>query len=316
MAHLRAFGRYVPPRAVGNLELAQRLGCDAGWIFSASGILERRWADPSETVVDLAERAGRDCLERAALDSSKIGLLMVSSGSGERRFPGPAAETGARLGIPGIPSIDVPMASAGSLFAMALGAQLSSSHGRVLVVAAEKMSTVISPVNNDAPLDRNTAILFGDGAGACLIDPHEGAARIADSCLHSDGTFAGDLRLGFNQPLHMDGRVVILQAARKLPAVIREVLGRAGQPAASIGTFLMHQANQNLIVRVAQALEVAPERFFSNIARYGNTSSASMLIAASEWSEATGFRAEAPVVFAGFGAGFHWGALLAVGSSG
>lgn len=310
MAFLRAFGHHAPARAVGNLELAQRLGCDADWIFNASGIRERRWAEPSETVVDLAERAAQDCLARAGMDPGKIGLLMVSSGSGERRFPGPAAETGARLGIAGIPSIDVPMASAGSLFAMALGAQLSSSYGPVLVVAAEKMS----PVINDAPLDRNTAILFGDGAGACLIDPHEGAARIVDSCLHSDGAFAGDLRLDFHQPLHMNGRVVILQASRKLPAVIRELLDRTGQSADSIDAFLMHQANQNLIVRIAQALEVAPGKFFSNIARYGNTSSASMLIAASEWSESAGFRAAAPVVFAGFGAGFHWGALLATGS--
>jgi 3-oxoacyl-[acyl-carrier-protein] synthase-3 len=310
MAFLRAFGRHVPERVVGNLELAQRLGCDADWIFSASGILERRWSDPSETVVDLAELAARDCLKRAAGDPAEIGLLMVSSGSGERRFPGPAAEIGARLGIPGVPAIDIPMASAGSLFAMALGAHLSASYGRVLVVAAEKMSAVI----NGAALDRNTAILFGDGAGACLIDPQQGAARIVDSCLHSDGAFASDLRLEFDQPLHMNGRAVILQVSRKLPGVIRELLDRAGQPAASIDAFLMHQANQNLIVRVAQALDVAPEKFFSNIARYGNTSSASMLIAASEWSESVGFRAGAPVVFAGFGAGFHWGALLAIGS--
>jgi len=125
--------------------------------------------------------------------------------------------------------------------------------------------------------------------------------------LHSDGSFAGDLRLEFDQPLHMDGRVVILQASRKIPAAIQEVLG--ARPASEVDVFLMHQANQNLIVRVAKALEVAPEKFYSNIARYGNTSSASMLIAASEWS----FRPKQPVVFAGFGAGFHWGAVMAVG---
>lgn len=310
MAFLREFGRYVPARVVGNPELAQLLGCDADWIFNAAGIRERRWADSSESVVDLADRAARDCLARAGADAGEIGLLLVSSGSSERRFPGPAAETGARLGIPGVPAIDVPLASAGSLFAMALGAQLSGSYGRVLVVAAEKMSAIIQ----DAPLNRNTAILFGDAAGACLIDPHEGSARVVDSRLHSDGACAADLRLEFNQPLHMKGPVVIRHASQKLPAVIREVLDRCGQPAASIEAFLMHQANQNLIVRVAQALETAPEKFFSNIARYGNTSSASMLVAASEWNESAGFRTGSPVVFAGFGAGFHWGALLAIGS--
>ena len=310
MAFFRAFGHYVPARIVGNAELAQLAACDPAWILSASGIEERRWAQESETVIDMAERAARDCLARASAVPADVGVLLVSSGTSERRFPGPAAETGARLGIPGIPAIDVPMASAGSLFAMALGEVMAASHGAVLVVATEKMSSVI----HAAPPDRNTAILFGDGAGACLIDPRHGAARIVDSCLHSDGNYAADLRLDFNQPLFMNGRSVILQASRKLPGGIREVLERSAQPASSVDTFLMHQANQNLIVRVAQAIDVAPAKFFSNIARYGNTSSASMLIAASEWSQSSGFRAGAPVVFAGFGAGFHWGALLAIGA--
>jgi 3-oxoacyl-[acyl-carrier-protein] synthase III len=152
------------------------------------------------------------------------------------------------------------------------------------------------------------------GAGACLIDPEQGAAEVVDSCLHSDGSFAENLRLEFDRPLHMDGRVVILQASRKVPAVIRELLDRHRIPASSVGTFLMHQANQNLIAKIAQGLEVAPEQFYSNIARYGNTSSASLLIAAAEWNALGGFRKEEPVVFAGFGAGFHWGALLAVGT--
>jgi 3-oxoacyl-[acyl-carrier-protein] synthase III len=201
------------------------------------------------------------------------------------------------------------MASAGSLFGMAMAAKFAPSCGPVLLVAAEKMSAVMAR----EPLDKNTAILFGDGAGACLIDPNEGAAKIGDAILHSDGAFAQDLRLEFGEPLHMNGRAVILQASRKIPAVIQEVLDRRQMTAASVSAFLMHQANQNLIVRVAKALEVAPEQFYSNIARYGNTSSASMLIAAAEWDVASGFRSGETVVFAGFGAGFHWGALLATG---
>ncbi|HLX46170.1 MAG TPA: ketoacyl-ACP synthase III [Bryobacteraceae bacterium] len=307
MAFLRAFGSYVPSRIVGNPELEALLGCDSDWIVSVSGISERRYADDTESVVDLAVNAATDCLSRARVQPSDVGLVIVASGSAGRRFPGPAAETASRLGMAGTPSIDLPMASAGSLFGMAIGAQLAALHGRVLVIAAEKMSAVISR----PPLDRNTAILFGDGAGACLIDPKDGVAEIIDSSLHSDGSFAHNLLLEFDQPIHMDGRVVILQASRKVPAVIRELLDRHQRPASSIATFLMHQANQNLITRIAQALEVAPEKFYSNIARYGNTSSASMLIAASEWNA---FRKDEPVVFAAFGAGFHWGALLALGT--
>jgi 3-oxoacyl-[acyl-carrier-protein] synthase-3 len=308
-AFLRAFGSYVPSRVVSNAELAERLGCEASWISSVSGIEQRRYAAEGETLVDLAVNAASDCLSRAEIASSQIGMLLVSSGSNERRFPGPAAETAARLGMAGIPAIDIPMASAGSLFGMAMAAQFAASFGTVLLLAAEKMSAVIAR----EPLDRNTAILFGDGAGACLIDPQQGFAEIRHWVLRSDGTFAQDLRLEFGEPLHMDGRVVIMQASRKLPAGIRELLDHEQLPAAAIGAFIMHQANQNLIDRVAKALEVAPEKFYSNISRYGNTSSASMLIAAAEWDVASGFYAGEAVVFAGFGAGFHWGALLATG---
>jgi 3-oxoacyl-[acyl-carrier-protein] synthase III len=310
MAFLRAFGRYVPSRIVSNAELAERLGCEPDWILNVSGIAERRYAADNESVSTLAVAAASDCLERSGFERSGIGLFILASGSAERRFPGPAAETAARLGIAGIPAVDVPMASAGSLFGLALAARLSAAFGPVLIVAAEKMSAVIAR----EPQDRNTAILFGDGAGACLIHPSEGPAQIVDVCLHSDGSFTDDLRLEWAQPLHMDGRTVILQASRKVPAVIHELLERNHRPAPSVGAFLLHQANQNLTSRIAKALDVPLEKFYSNIARYGNTSSASMLIAAAEWNEQSGFRRSDAVVFAAFGAGFHWGALLAVGS--
>jgi 3-oxoacyl-[acyl-carrier-protein] synthase-3 len=309
MAFLRAFAAYVPTRPVANEELAEKVGCEPGWIKDVSGIELRRYAEDSESVADMGCAAAQKCLSQASVKPEEIGMLLVSSGSSPRQFPGPAAEIGARLGIPGVPAIDIPMASAGSLFAMVMGAQLVESCGRVLVIATEKMSSIIAR----EPLDKNTAILFGDGAGACLINRTDGIAKIEQSVLHSDGSFAQDLRLEFGEPLHMNGLAVIMQASRKLPAVISEILTKQQVAASSVGAFIMHQANQNLIVRVAKALEVAPEKFYSNIARYGNTSSASMLIAASEWSSEAGFRPGEPVVFAGFGAGFHWGALLATG---
>jgi 3-oxoacyl-[acyl-carrier-protein] synthase-3 len=114
-----------------------------------------------------------------------------------------------------------------------------------------------------------------------------------------------------DSPIRMNGRSVILQASRKIPGSIRIVLERHGILPDQVSAFLMHQANQNLIVRIAEALGVPSERFYSNIDRYGNTSSASMLIAAAEWCREHTFTPGEPVVFAGFGAGFHWGALLA-----
>jgi 3-oxoacyl-[acyl-carrier-protein] synthase-3 len=135
-----------------------------------------------------------------------------------------------------------------------------------------------------------------------------------DAVLHTDGQYRKDLAFDGSGPLHMNGLAVILQAARKIPSSIAEVLARQNISAQQVAVFLLHQANLNLLMRVAKSLGVGPEKIFSNVQRYGNTSSASMLIAASEWSETSTQvnPARGPVVFSAFGAGFHWGALVAV----
>lgn len=304
-AHLHAFGRYLPERVVGNAEMAVRIGKTPEWIESASGILERRWAAPGESEADMGAAAARDCLARAGTSAASLGLLIVASGSAARGFPGPASEVAHRLGLDSTPALDVPVASAGGLIGLVLAMRLAEAMGDVLVVAAEKMSALIEA----HPPDPNTAMLFGDGAGAALVSARPGPWRLCDAVLHSDGQFRGDLAWDGTSPLRMAGLTVILQAARKLPGAIQELLDRRGASAASIGAYLLHQANLNLLVRVAKALGVAAERVFTNVQRYGNTSSASLLIAASEWADQN--PPAAPVVLAAFGAGFHWGAALA-----
>ena len=303
MPSVHSFGRYLPEQVLDNRELALTLGCEPEWILRSSGIEERRIAGPDETVADLAVRASQNCLGQTPAP----GLVIVASGSPERRFPGPAAEVAHRLGFAGIPVIDLPIASAGALFGISLAAQLAPLYGPVLVVAAEKMSGPASA----APIDKNVAIIFGDGAGACLIKPEPGGLEILDSVLHSDGAYSKDLRLGLTGPVEMNGMAVIRHATRKLPDVINEVLRRNRVGPATVSAYLLHQANRNLIDRVARALEVPPARFYSNVRRYGNTSSASMLIAASEWRESAQLESGDTVCLAAFGAGFHWGALLA-----
>jgi 3-oxoacyl-[acyl-carrier-protein] synthase III len=307
MAWLRAFGSYLPARVMTNADLAPLVGGAPEWILDVSGIEERRIAAEEETVALLGAEAAKDCLARAGMEAHSVGLLLVSSGSAERRFPGPAASIGAMLGINGVPAIDLPVASAGSIFALSLASQLAGSYGSVLVVASEIMSRAVRM----QPESRDTAILFGDGAGACLVSGASGFARLADSRLASDGEFADILKLDFDSPLAMNGRAVILQASRKLPRIILEVLERNQVEPEAVGVFLMHQANVNLINRVAAAVGVPEARFFRNMARYGNTSSASMLIAAADW-HGQGGTFDSHVVFAGFGAGLHWGAALAV----
>jgi 3-oxoacyl-[acyl-carrier-protein] synthase-3 len=303
MPSIHSFGRCVPDRVVTNAELAATVGRDADWIRQASGIEERRVAAPVQTVVDLAVAAGRDCLERSA--EPNIGLVIVASGSAERRFPGPAAEVAHSLGFSGIPALDLPYASTGGLFGISLGAQLAPTYGPTLIVAAEKM---FEPAAAASP---ETAILFGDGAGACLITPDDTGLHIIDSALRSDGANTGSLFMDLTGPVSMNGLAVIRNASRRLPEVIQELLAKHSIAPGSVAAFLTHQANQNLIDRVARALNVPSDRFYSNIRRYGNTSSASILIAASEWCETAKPQKGDMICFSAFGAGFHWGAVLA-----
>ena len=305
MPRIRGFGAYLPARVVDNAEIAALCGADPEWITQQTGIERRRWAAPTEHVADLGVLAARDCLANCGVLASEVGLVLVSSGSAERRFPGPAAPIAAALGLAGKPAIDLPLASAGTLFGISLAADLVKHHGNVLVIGTEILSRVIG-LN---PAYRDTAILFGDGAGACLVSEDQGFAEIRDSLLCSDGDFAEILRLDVDAPLHMDGRTVIMQVARKLPRAIRELLDRNQVSPAAVEAYLLHQANLNLISRVASTLGAPDNRFFRNLIDYGNTSSASLLIAATEcWKqkgEMTG-----PVVMAAFGAGLNWGAML------
>lgn len=307
MAYLRGFGACLPQRIVGNTEIAALTGVTAEWILQASGIEQRRFAGEDDTVASLGANAARDCLAACSAPASDVGLVLMASGSAERRFPGPASAVGVALGIGGVPAMDLPMASAGSLFGLALAAQLAPAYGNVLVVGSEIMSRAVV----FTPEGRDTAILFGDGAGACLVGAESGIARIEDSVLHSDGEFSEILRLEPAGPLYMEGKTVILQAARKLPRAIGELLERRQVAAGDVAALLVHQANLNLLTRVAQSLKIPEERCFRNLQRYGNTSSASMLIAACEWWREQNGVWPGPVVFAAFGAGLHWGALLA-----
>jgi 3-oxoacyl-[acyl-carrier-protein] synthase III len=309
MPFVKSFAAYLPELRVDNETMAARLGCDPDWIFKASGIRERRFASDEESVIDLGVNAAKQCLTSGATPPCDVGMVLVASGTPDRIFPGPACQIAYRLGLAGKPAIDVPIASAGSLFALALARTLAPDYRRVLVVAAEKMSRIVL----HGELQPSAAMLFGDGAAACLIDATGGIANLVDCVLYSDGTYSKDLSLDLSSVLRMNGRAIILQAARKLPEAIGALLTRNQLYPREVDTYLLHQANQNLTIRVAQALGVPETKFYSNIAKYGNTSSASMLIAAHDWCAEKGFQPAAPVIMAAFGAGFHWGALLLKG---
>ncbi len=308
MPSLVAFGHYLPERVITNDALEARTGRESATMEKTSGIRERRYAADDITVADLGLLAAHSCLTRAGLTPQDIGLILFSSGSAERAFPGPASVLAAKLGLTATPAIDIPVASAGSLIALAFAADLAPRYGNILIVASEIMSRRISDADPD------TAILFGDGAGACIVSPQSDKcfARIADVSLSTDGNFADALHLQHGGSIEMKGLAVILQASRKIPRSIEDLLAKNNLKPADVGTYLMHQANLNLIRKVATALAVPEQTFFCNIDRYGNTSSASLLIAASEWHASNPAPLSKPVVFAAFGAGFNWGSLLAL----
>jgi 3-oxoacyl-[acyl-carrier-protein] synthase III len=308
MAYLRGFGSWLPQRRVSNDEIAPLVNATPQWILEVSGIRERRYAAETESVAGIGLLAAQDCLEKAGLSAADLGMILVASGSSERFCPGPACEIASGLGLATTPALDIPISSAGSLIGLVLAAELAPKFGRVLVVGTEIMSRRIA-LN---PEGKNSAILFGDGAGAALVDADSGFARIADSCLFTDGASAEVLFVQDGE-FHMDGHAVIMQASRKIPRAINELLARNQIVAANVEAFLLHQANLNLITRVAASVKAPPERFFTNIQRYGNTSSASLLIAADEWHREHA-AISGPLVFSAFGSGLNWGALLAVPS--
>ncbi len=310
MSFLRATGSYLPEQVVNSAELAALVGESGEWIRSVSGIEQRRHAADAQSTADLAVLAAQDCLRRAGVAATEVGMILVSSGSAERFCPGPASTVAARLGLNATPALDISVASAGSLIGLTMAMRFAPSVGKVLVIGTEIMSRRV----DRTPEGRNTAILFGDGAGAALIDPEkpdspaQQAFRLADAVLFTDGSGADVLYME-GERLHMDGGSVILRASRKLPAAITELLRRNSIAPEDVQQYVLHQANLNLLTKVAASLKVPAERFFTNIQRYGNTSSASLLIALDEYL-GRGQASGGPVVLSAFGAGLNWGALL------
>jgi len=307
MAYLRGFGSWLPPRRVTNQELAPLVDATPEWIREVSGIEERRYAAETDTVAGIGLQAAQNCLDKAGATAAELGMILVASGSTDRFCPGPASQIAAGLGLGSTAALDIPVSSAGSLIGLILASRLAPSAGRVLVVSAEIMSRRITL----SPEGKSTAILFGDGSGAALVDAESGFARIADSCMYTDGASAETLFVRDGQ-FYMDGSAVILHASRKMPRAISELLVRNQIATGDVEAFLLHQANLNLITRVAAGLKAPRERFFTNIDRYGNTSSASLLIAADEWRGGQAGAIAGPVIFSAFGSGLSWGALLAV----
>jgi 3-oxoacyl-[acyl-carrier-protein] synthase-3 len=306
MASLAGFGHSLPEGVLTNQSLAAEFSVTAEWIVSVCGIQTRRMVAAEETVCDLAERASQACLHDACITADKLGAIIACTGTPHRQFPGVSAEVQKRLNAPGIPAFDLHLASISGLFGVALANKMCEQWGPTLVVAAETMTRALAV----GPRAKETAILFGDGAGACLVTPGDAPLAIRDISIASDATFSEALRMDFGSTLQMDGRTIIMHAVRKLARAVAELLEKNSLGVDQIGLFLFHQANLRLLERLMKELKIEASQCFVNIEKYGNTSSASWLIAASEAKAAGLLRSGMKVVIAAFGAGLSWGAAL------
>jgi 3-oxoacyl-[acyl-carrier-protein] synthase-3 len=310
MSALAGFGHFLPASVLTNEALAAEFQIDPAWIVSMCGIETRRMVAADETVCDLAERASQACLLDAGITADKLGAIIACTGTPHRVFPGVSAEVQKRLGAPGIPAFDLHLASVSGLFGVALANKMCEQWGPTLVVGAETMTRALA----QGPRIKETAILFGDGSGACLVTPGDSPLAIRDICVSSDATFSEALRMDFGSSLQMDGRTIIMHAVRKLTRAISEMLEKHSLPVDQVGLFIFHQANLRLLERLMKELKIEHGRCFVNIEKYGNTSSASWLVAASEAKAAGLLRPGMKVVIAAFGAGLSWGtALVEVG---
>jgi 3-oxoacyl-[acyl-carrier-protein] synthase-3 len=312
-------GRYLPERVVCNADLHQFPRTAIPLIEAKTGVRERRHAEISECTSDLATHAARSCLERASIAATDIDGIILSTSSPDRPQPATATRVQALIGATRAFAMDINAVCSGAVYALHLADGLirSGLHRRILVVASEVYSRILNP------RDFSTYPYFGDGAGAALLAASADAGVLA-STLKCDGAKADVIQIPAggsilpyrdaqdpdDQYFKMRGKDVFEFAVSKGAEVILEVLEAAGVSVGQVDCFITHQANINIINKIAEALSIPPERFVVNLDRYGNTASASVLIALDEARRNGALSGGGYCVIAAFGGGLSWGASV------
>lgn len=320
---IRSLGVHTPARRVTNEELSRTVETSDEWIRTRSGIAERRIAGPNENPSDMGAKAAAQAIERAGLKPGDIDLLIVATMTPDLTFPSTACLLQAKLGLrTDIPCFDISAACSGFLYALQVGTDMlrGGHYRRALVIGAEKLSSVVDWK------DRSTCVLFGDAAGAAVIETSDqpGIGVLAN-LLGADGTNAELLYAvagGSAKPataetvaagehyLRMNGKEVFKLAVRVMASSCERVLADAGISSDQVACFIPHQANIRIIEAVANQLGVGMDRFPLNLECYGNTSAASIPLALEQaWREGR-IRHNDLVLMVAFGAGLTWGATL------
>jgi 3-oxoacyl-[acyl-carrier-protein] synthase-3 len=329
-ARITGVGTYLPPRVVSNDDLAAVMDTSDEWIIQRTGIKERRWVDAATSTSDLGRAAGEEALAAAGLSTGDIDMLLVATLSPDHEFPGTACFVQAKMGIAGIPAVDVRQQCTGFIYALSIADQFlrTGFARRILVVGAEVHSKGLD-VSTEG---RDVAVLFGDGAGAVVLEGVEvtdaaSQPHILSTHLHADGSGAPDLWLpapgmvyerfmsadlleqGLQFP-KMNGRAVYVNAVRRMGEAVVEATAANGMRVEDVDVFLFHQANLRINEAVAERLGIPAEKMVHTIDRFANTTAATIPLGLHEALESGVLQPGMVVCAAAFGSGFTWGSAL------
>jgi len=321
-AKISSVGSYVPPRLLTNADLEKMVATNDQWITERTGIRERHLVEKGIATSDLAVEAAKICLSRRGIDASEVEAIIVATVTPDMAFPATACLVQDKLGAPHAWGFDLSAACSGFPYALQMGAKLveSGAHKKVLVIGSDVMSSIIDYT------DRATCIIFGDGAGAVLLEPcEEGEIGLIDFHHEIDGSGAVSLNMpagGSRLPashatvdakqhfVHQDGQAVYKFAVRKMSEISEALLTNNGVTGADLGCFIPHQANKRIILSTAERLGMPEERVIINIDRYGNTTAGTIPIAMNTALEEGRLKKGDLVLLASVGAGFTAAATL------
>lgn len=314
-------GAYVPERVLTNLDLEKMVDTTDEWITTRTGIKERRIAAEAEYTSDLAAKAAQKAMARAGIQAEEIDLVIVATITPDMPFPATACLVQHKIGARKAAAFDVEAACSGFIYAMEIGQQfiMSRTYNTVLVIGAEKLSTIVDWK------DRNTCVLFGDGAGAAILQNRPNAHGLLTACMGAEGDKAEMLCMpggGSRCPasiksvtsglhfLRMDGKETFKSAVTAMYTAGREALRRCELDITQIKCIIPHQANRRIIDAVGERLGAKPEQVFVNVNKFGNTSAASVAIALDEAVESGCIQRGDLILLVVFGAGLTWAAAV------
>jgi len=314
-------GSYMPEKRLTNADLMRIVDTTDEWITTRTGIKERRIAAKDELTSDMAAKAARKALEQAEVDAKDVDLILVATATPDMLFPATACFVQKKIGAKNAACLDIAAACAGFLFGIEIGQQFitSHTHDTVLVIGAEKLSSITNWT------DRNTCVLFGDGAGAAVLQHRGRAHGVISTHIGSDGAFTDILFMpggGSRCPItkenadmnlatiHMTGKDVYKQAVISMLSASKKALEQAGLTTDDIACVIPHQANLRIIEAIADRLKIPLDRFYVNLDKYGNTSAAAVAMALDEANRTGRIKRGDYVLMVVFGGGLTWASTV------